>query len=172
MTMTVFRAGLFGLALCLPTFALAQEATITVTDAYARAATKNARAGAAFMELTNTSDTDARLIAAQTDVAKRVELHTHLMEDGVMKMREVEGGFVIPAGETIALARGGDHVMLMGLTQSFEQGDALDITLIFESGLELPLTMMIDNERKADHGAMKHGDHADHADHGDHKHDH
>ncbi|MEL6620815.1 MAG: copper chaperone PCu(A)C, partial [Pseudomonadota bacterium] len=86
-------------------------------DPYARAASPSAKAGAAFMMLQNTGDTDDRLIAARTDVAKRVELHTHVETgDGIMKMQEIEGGIALPAGGTHHMMRGGDHVMLMGLT--------------------------------------------------------
>src|SRR6056297_1618620 len=69
---------------------------ITIDDAYARAS--NTMAGAAFMSITNTSDTDDRLVAVASDVAERVELHTHLEDaNGVMRMIEVEDGFAIPA---------------------------------------------------------------------------
>lgn len=96
---------------------------ITVQDAYARVASKMSKSGAIFLELHNMTDSDDRLIAARSDVAKRVELHTHQdLGDGVMKMMEVEEGFAIPAQGMHALARGGDHIMLMGLTRSLAHG--------------------------------------------------
>ena len=85
-------------------------AEIVIKDAYARSSGPMAKAGAAFMVIENTGDTADRLIAARADVAKRVELHTHIDDgNGVMKMREVEGGFAVPAGGAATLARGGDH---------------------------------------------------------------
>jgi copper(I)-binding protein len=64
----------------------ASYAHMMIKDAYALAASPNAKAGAAFMEITNHSETADRLVAARSDVAARVELHTHIEKDGVMRM--------------------------------------------------------------------------------------
>ena len=132
---------------------------LMVHDAYARAASPSAKAGAAFMMLMNKSDQDDRLIGARSDVAKRVELHTHIENDeGVMRMTQIEGGIAVPAGATHMMQRGGDHVMLMGLNQSLSQGDLVEITLIFENAGEMVIEVPVDNERKGAHGAMTHSD--------------
>jgi copper(I)-binding protein len=96
----------------------------------------------------NYSDRDDRLIAAASDVAKRVELHTHIEEDGFMKMTKIEDGMIIPAGGMLALKRGGDHVMFMGLTRSLEHGDIFELTLIFEHAGDVILTVPVDLERQ------------------------
>jgi copper(I)-binding protein len=119
---------------------------VMVMDAYARVASKVAKSGAAFMMIHNYSDRDDRLIAAASDVAKRVELHTHIEEDGVMKMTKIEDGMIIPAGGMLALKRGGDHVMFMGLTRSLEHGDMFELTLIFEHAADVILTVPVDME--------------------------
>ncbi|MDJ0825662.1 MAG: copper chaperone PCu(A)C [Rhodobacter sp.] len=132
-------------------------AEIKIMDPYARASSPMAKAGAAFMQIMNTSDADDRLIAAASDIAKRVELHTHKdVGDGVMKMIEVEEGFVIPAGGSHALARGGDHVMFMGLAGPLEQGATVSVTLTFEQAGDMVVEIPVDNVRKPDHGAMGH----------------
>ena len=65
---------------------------IAVSDAYARAAMPGAKSGAVFMVIENDGDSDDRLVAARTDVAMRVELHTHRQDaNGVMQMVEIEG---------------------------------------------------------------------------------
>lgn len=126
---------------------------IVVEDAYARASTPTAKSGAAFMVLMNTSDQDDRLVAAKSDVAARVELHTHReIADGVMKMMEVEEGFAIPAGGTHMLARGGDHVMFMGLNEPFADGDTVAVTLVFEHAGEVAVEIPVDLNRKPTHG--------------------
>lgn len=139
--------------------AFADMSNITVEDAYARASNK--MAGAAFMIVMNHSDEGDRLIAVTTDVAKRAELHTHMdMGEGVMKMMHVEGGFAIAAGESHMLQRGGDHVMLMGLTQELKQGDTITLTLSFEKAGDVVVEVPVDLERKPDHGAVKHSTHS------------
>ena len=155
----ILAAGCAALALAGP--ALAE---IAVTDAYARSAGAMAQSGAAFMVIENGGDTDDRLIAARSDAAERVELHTHIAdENGVMRMREVEGGFAIPAGGSHVLARGGDHVMFLGLTAPFEQGATVPVTLVFEQAGEVAVEIPVDLDRQPMHGgAMGHGGHGSH----------
>jgi copper(I)-binding protein len=129
---------------------------VMVMDAYARVASKVAKSGAAFMMIHNHSDQDDRLIAAASDVAKRVELHTHIEEDGVMKMTKLEDGMIIPAGGMHALKRGGDHVMFMGLTRSLEHGDMFELTLTFEHAGDVTLTVAVDLERQDKMSAHTH----------------
>ena len=62
-----------------------------------------------------------------------VELHTHVNEDGVMKMRKVDK-IAIPAGQTVALKPGGLHVMLIGLKEKLEPGKEVHMNLIFDNG--------------------------------------
>lgn len=134
--------------------ALAQDA-VHVVDPYARAMGANARTGAAFMVIENHAATDDRLIAAVSDVAERVELHTHKADaNGTMKMMEVPEGFVVPAHGSHALARGGDHVMLLGLKRSLAHGDTFSLTLTFEKAGEMTVEIPVDLERKPDHAAM------------------
>ncbi|MEP3295679.1 MAG: copper chaperone PCu(A)C [Pseudoruegeria sp.] len=146
-------------AVLISTAAFADDAAIMVQDSYARAASPVAKAGAAFMVIMNHSDTDDRLVDVRSDASARVELHTHKdMGEGVMKMMHVEEGFAIPAGEALALERGGNHVMFMGLNGPFEQDAMLDVTLVFENAGEVAIQIPVDNARKAEHGDMKHGD--------------
>lgn len=135
--------------------ALAGDAKIMVKDAYARASTPTSKSGAAFMMLMNQSDQADRLIAARTDSAKRTELHTHEEDgDGVMRMIHVEEGFEIPAGGMHMLQRGGDHVMLMGLTEPMAQGETVTLILTFEKAGEMTIEVPVDLARKA--GAHSH----------------
>jgi periplasmic copper chaperone A len=150
--MSLKTALLAGACALLPTFAMAQ---VAVEDPYARAASPAARSGAAFMQIVNTGTTDDRLVAAASDVAERVELHTHIMDGDVMRMVHVEEGFNIPAGESIALERGGMHVMFLGLTRSLAQGDEIDVTLTFEDAGDITVTIPVDNERMPEE--MGHG---------------
>lgn len=132
--------------------------SIMIMDPYARAASPSAKSGAAFMMIHNQTEQDDRLIAAHTDAAARVELHTHIEKgDGVMQMVEVEEGFPIPAGEKYHLMRGGDHVMLMGLTGPLEQDTTVDVTLVFENAGEVAISIPVDNARKP--AAAAHGGH-------------
>lgn len=133
-------------------------AEIMVKDAYLRSSTPTSASGAAFMTLMNDGAEDDRLIAVSSDVAGKVELHTHSEdENGVMRMSEIEEGIPVPAGGMHMLARGGDHVMFMGLTGPLEQGSEVPVTLTFEKAGEMQVMIPVDHDRKPDHGAMDHG---------------
>lgn len=141
---------------------------LEVRNAYARTAYPGAPSGAAFMVIHNHGGPGDRLIDVQSDVAARVELHTHIdAGDGVMQMRHVPEGFDLPTDGTIVMARGGHHVMFMGLTQTLENGTTVAVTLIFESGSEMILEIEIMSDEDVGHGGMDHGD----TDHGDIEHD-
>ena len=134
---------------------------IMVKDAYVRSSTPSSPTGAAFMTLMNHGDTDDRLIAATSDVAKRVELHTHTEDaNGVMKMSEIEGGIALEAGGMHQMKRGGDHVMFMGLTAPLEQDSEITVTLTFEKAGEMEITIPVDHTRKPAHGGMDHSGHS------------
>ncbi|MBK8907598.1 MAG: copper chaperone PCu(A)C [Rhodospirillales bacterium] len=105
---------------------------ITVKSPWARASAGAARAGAAFMTIENAGAEDDRLISASADVSKTVELHTHLMDGDVMKMRPVDA-VDVQAGGTAVLQPGGDHVMFMGLQQPLKEGESFPLTLTFET---------------------------------------
>lgn len=153
-----FSSNILAAALAV-TFALPAFADgMMIKDAYVRTAMKGAKSGAAFMQIMNHTGRDDRLIDAKSDIAKKVELHTHQdMGEGVMKMVHVEEGFAIPAGGMHGLARGGDHVMFMGLTQDMIQGESVEVTLTFEKAGDIVVQIPVDLERQ-DHGGMTHGD--------------
>ena len=123
---------------------VANAETISVDDAYVRVSSKLAKSAAAFMEIRNRSPRDDRLLDVKSDEAKKVELHTHIEgDDGVTKMRRVEDGLVISGNGVLKLERGGDHIMFMGLSKPFVDGEVILLTLIFETAgsidLEIPI---------------------------------
>lgn len=120
---------------------------IIIEDAYARVSRPGAPTGAIFFTIYNTSVEPDRLVGVASPVAQMVEIHTHIDENGIMKMRPVEDGLAVPAGGTRELKRGGDHVMLMGLAQTLEDGATVPLVLTFERAGELVLDVQVDNDR-------------------------
>ena len=149
---------------------------VEVHDPYARSASSMATTGAAFMVIHNHGGPDDRLIGATSDVAARVELHTHREDaNGVMRMIHVEEGFDLPTDGEILMERGGHHVMFMGLNAPLVQGDVIDVTLIFEKAGEVVVQVPVDMERQPGEGAHSGHDHShghSHDHKSEHKHDH
>lgn len=111
----------------------ASGASIQVIDPYVRLSPPNAPATGAFMVLRNDGDSARRLVRAESPAAKTVELHNHIDENGVMKMRAVKD-IEIPAKGSATLKPGSYHVMLIDLTAPLKEGERLPITLRFDDG--------------------------------------
>ena len=127
--LSLFAAGLIASA---GVFAGAAD-QVTVQDPYVRLAPPNAPATGAFMVIRNTGDKDVKVVKADNPVSKVTELHTHLNEGGVMKMRPVAAIDVKAKGEAV-LKPGGLHVMLIDLKAPMKEGDTVPLTLTFDDG--------------------------------------
>lgn len=122
------------LALALSTApALAADNALRVDAPFVRLAPPGAAATGAFMRIENRGSQDRQLIRADSPVAKTVELHTHINENGMMKMRAVPS-IAIKAGSHTELKPGSFHVMLIDMKQPLKEGDSVPITLSFDNG--------------------------------------
>ncbi|MEO0912507.1 MAG: copper chaperone PCu(A)C [Pseudomonadota bacterium] len=113
--------------------ALAGEAKLEITDAHVLESMRMAKAGAGYVQITNTGETDEKLIGAESDLGRTVLHTTEFSDDGVARMVHLEDGIEIPAGETVTLERGGLHIMFLGLKAPFEREETYPVTLIFET---------------------------------------
>jgi copper(I)-binding protein len=105
--------------------------SIAIEQPWARATPKGATIGAGYMRITNTGNEPDRLVGGSVSFAKRFEVHSMTMEQGVMKMREVKDGLEIKPGETVELKPGGYHVMFVDLKEPLKQGEDVSVTLNF-----------------------------------------
>jgi copper(I)-binding protein len=105
---------------------------IHITQPWARATPKAASTGAAYLTVTNGGTAADRLSCVASDVSATCQIHSMSMDNGVMKMRPVEGGLEIPPGETITLKPSGLHLMLVDLKHALETGKTVEATLRFE----------------------------------------
>ncbi len=133
---------------------------IMIEDSWARATAGPAKAGAAYLTIANMGHDTDRLVAVKSDLANRTEIHNHLMEDGVMKMRHVQAVEVSP-GTPIVLQPGGLHIMFMGLNKPFIKDEVLPLTLVFEKAGEVDVEFVVQgvgakSKQHDGHGAHKH----------------
>jgi hypothetical protein len=102
---------------------------LTIEQPWARASV--AANGAAYMTISTAGSEADQLVAATSPVADKVELHTHIVEGDVMRMRPVKA-IDVNIGEPAVLKPGGLHVMLIGLKGPLKQGERFPLTLTFE----------------------------------------
>ncbi len=115
---------LFALALVAPLTACADG--VTVVNAWVRTPAPGQTTASAYIELT--SARDAALVGARSAVAARVEMHSMTMDGGVMRMRALPR-IELPAGQTVKLAPGGTHLMLIDLQQPLKAGATVPLIL-------------------------------------------
>lgn len=101
------------------------------------------RPGAVFLSVDNKGGAD-KLVAASSTLSERVELHTHTMENGVMKMRLVEA-IDIPANTMTELKSGGYHIMMFDVTPMPEKGSQVPLTLTFENAGPVQIGAVVGN---------------------------
>ena len=107
-----------------------------------RATVGSMPSSAAYVSIMNHGKMADRLVGATSNLARKTELHKMEMDNGVMRMRQVEGGIDLPAGKTIHLLPGGYHVMLIGLNAPLTANSIFEITLVFQNAGEKTLKGM------------------------------
>ena len=115
---------------------------VTFSDQWASSAEEGMTS--VFGTFTNTGHHAARIVSGSSPAAERVEIHeVRDGEDGNNIMRPKDAGITIPAGGNHELVPGGDHLMLMDLTEPLQPGADVAVTVQFEDGSTLPLTAQV-----------------------------
>lgn len=128
----------------MPASGEAAEGNLKISGGFARATTSGmsghggmgamGKVSAAYMMIMNSGSTPDKLIKVEGSADAVYELHESKIENEVAKMVPVEGGIEIPANGMAELKPGGLHIMIMELKEDLAPGDALTLTLTFESG--------------------------------------
>ncbi len=109
---------------------------IIVKDAWVREVPPVSTMSAAFFKLLNTGDEDDYLVGVKSNVSEVAEIHTTIMEDGMMKMRMLKE-VKVPAGGSVEFKPMGKHVMLIDLKKPLRAGEKVKLTLIFKKSGEV-----------------------------------
>lgn len=115
-----------------------------INQAHARATVPGQPSGAAYLDIANQGSSDDSLAAISSPVAKSVQMHTMSMDNGVMKMREVDT-ITVAANSTISMHAGeGYHLMLIGLKHGLKAGDKFPLTLKFAKSGKVTVEAIVD----------------------------
>ena len=124
-------AGLIFSVLAFPVWA-----QVAIEKPWVRATTPGARVAGGYMVIRNAGAAVDKLVSASSPDAARVEMHVHINDNGVMKMREVSG-YDVPAKGAFELKPGGAHMMFIDLKRPFKEGEKVPVTLKFEKAGEV-----------------------------------
>jgi hypothetical protein len=156
MTIRILLAALAAVLLAAP--ALAHETRIgklVIEHPYARASAGPAKTGAAYLTVRNEGEADDRLVAVSCGAAMHAQLHGHVNDGGVMRMRHLADGIAVPAGGEARLAPGGHHIMLMGLNGPLFEGETIQIELTFKKAGAVTVEVEVEGVAAGAHGSHK-----------------
>ena len=117
--------------------------TLEIGHPWARATPPTAPTGGGYLSVKNTGTEPDRLISISSPAAQTVQVHQMKMEGNVMRMRELDGPLEIKPGETVTLAPGGMHLMMMGLKEPLKQGEKVPLTLVFEKAGKIDVELVV-----------------------------
>ncbi|HRF07327.1 MAG TPA: copper chaperone PCu(A)C [Xanthobacteraceae bacterium] len=153
----------FLLAVTMLSAASAQEikkGDLVISAPWSRATPAGSEVGAGYLVITNNGTGAERLVSFTTELAGQPEVHEMSNEGGVMKMRPLSKGLVIPAGGTVKLEPGGYHLMLLKLKKPLAAGQRYKATLVFEKAgpveVEFEVRAMGAGQQKNHGGHHKH----------------
>ena len=140
----------------------AKTSNLVLSGAWARQSFGRAVNSAGFVTIKNLGTSDDMLMGASSKISKKTELHTHIRDGDVMRMRRVKGGIKVPKGGSVELKPGGLHVMFIGLKAPLKSGTSFPVTLKFKNAGKLTLNMTAQkmalpaNMDKMNHSVMDH----------------
>lgn len=112
------------------------QAQVQIEKPWARATAPGAKVAGGYLLIRNPGAAADRLLSASSPAAAKVELHVHVNEGGVMKMREVPA-YEVPAQGSFELKPGGAHLMFINIRRPFKEGEKVPVKLKFERAGEL-----------------------------------
>lgn len=127
---------LLAVALVTGRFAHSAPAQLAVADAVVRLGVVPGRPAAGYFTIHGGVQPD-RLLSVASPLA-RIELHETLSQGGAMRMVPLKS-VPVAAGQRLAFANGGKHLMIFGLPASVKPGDRLKLTFTFEKAGAVPV---------------------------------
>ncbi|NBB92645.1 MAG: copper chaperone PCu(A)C [Gammaproteobacteria bacterium] len=90
---------------------------------------------AGYFTIANHTDSPIRLVSAASEAFGHVMIHRTIVSGGDARMEHQDSGVLVAAGETVAFAPKGLHLMLMGARRELQVGEDVEVVLGFE-GIE------------------------------------
>ncbi len=134
---------------------------LEITAPSVRAMVPGAKVAGGFMTIANDGKDADKLVSVTTGGVKRVEIHEMSMQNDVMKMRQLEGGLDIPAGEKVELKSGGYHLMFIQPEKPYKEGETVPVTLEFEKAGKVTIDFPV-TAQSGQKGGQKDGEHSGH----------
>lgn len=135
---------------------------LTIGHPWSRATVPGAKVGGGYLTIKNDGSESDRLVSVSAPFAAKAEIHQSSVEDGVAKMRQIEGGVEVPPGQTVEFAPGGKHLMFVGLKDALKKGEKVKGDLTFEKAGKVEVEFAIEAAGAKPAAGMEGMDHKGH----------
>ncbi|NMP30366.1 copper chaperone PCu(A)C [Thalassotalea sp. M1531] len=155
--MSTFSRVVTVFTLILSTFS-AFGSNVDVNDGYIREVIPGNEITSSYMTINNNSEQQVTLIGAKSREIPRIEIHEHLMADGMMKMRQKEF-IIIAAGDSAVLQPMGLHLMMFDIKTPLKAGQDVNVTLLFKEGQEIDVLLPVKSIKQTKPKTKHHHNH-------------
>jgi copper(I)-binding protein len=105
---------------------------ITVSDAYIRASIPGTIHSSAYLRINNKDEKTVTLVSVSSKISPRIEMHNHVMENGMMHMQKLQK-IAIEGNSEVLLQPHGLHLMVFNLAEPLIPDDVIEVTLHFSN---------------------------------------
>ena len=105
--------------------------------------------GAGYFKIKNIGKTDIELLEVVSDSVDNIEMHTIIMEDGISKMRPLNGGVIIKLGESLEFKPMGYHLMFFGINKKLEEGELMNAHFRFKNSKDLIVKFKVESNKSS-----------------------
>jgi copper(I)-binding protein len=117
---------------------------LLIDHPWTRATPQGATVGGGYFVVRNRGKSADRLVQASTPIAGKVEIHRMAVQDGIMRMRPIEGGITIEPGKSVELKPNALHLMFMDLKEPLKEGQNISATLVFEKAGKIDVEFKVE----------------------------
>ncbi|MBU2924060.1 copper chaperone PCu(A)C [Colwellia sp. 4_MG-2023] len=119
-----------------------KNSTLVVEQAYIRATIPGTSISSSYMEIENQSDSTVSLLSVSSDISPRIEIHQHIMTDGMMRMRKLDS-LAIESKARVKLQPSGLHLMIFDVATPLNPKEQVELTLHFSNNVSVTMEVPV-----------------------------
>ncbi len=132
-------------------YSWANVQSVAISDGFVREKIPGTELSSAYMKIANMTENSVTLLGASSKISKRIEIHEHTMQNGMMNMRK-RNAIVINKQATVVLQPMGLHLMIFDLKKPLVDGQAISLTLHFAAHPDVVVQLPVQSiKRKSKH---------------------
>lgn len=136
------------------------QSNLVIDNPIVREMLPGAKATAGYFKLTNHSDKPVQLAGVSSTAFAKVEIHEHVMEDGMMSMQQVTKNIVINPHQSVSFSPGGYHLMLFKPKQKIRKGTQVKLEFTFDGATKVTqsakVISVLDQQKQAENDHSHH----------------